>query len=85
MANKMKVSMKGANSNLPGASSMRASYGGNMSSRPGTSHRVMGHNNYNTISGGSKYKNSVNKATTSLGHVTGSPNRMNNKRKHLMD
>jgi len=89
MAHKMKISMKGVNSNLPGASaSVRSSYGGNLSSRPGTSHRVMGPSSYNTV-GGSKYKNAVNKATTSLGHVTtGSPNRINNKKresKNLMD
>ena len=87
MAHKMKISMKGVNNNLPGAnSSVRSSQGGgNQSSRPGTSHRVMGPSSYNTV-GGSKYKNAVNKATTSLGHVSGSPNRIsNNKKKNLMD
>ena len=83
MAHKMKISMRGVNSNLPGANSVRSSQGGNQSSRPGTSHRVMGPSSYSTV-GGSKYKNAVNKATTSLGHVTGSPNR-NNKKKNLMD
>lgn len=75
----------GVNANLPGASNVRSSYAGNLSSRPGTSHRAMNQNNYNTINAGSKFKSTVGKATTSLGHVTGSPNRMNNKKRNMLD
>ena len=77
IANKMKISLKGVNA-------VRSSYGGNLSSRPGTSHRVMGASNYNTH-GGVKNRATINKATTSLGHVQGSPSRLSSKKKNLME
>ena len=81
----MKVSLKGIN-NIPGNTNVRSSYGGNLSSRPGTSHRVMASNNYNTVGGGGSTKNKSGKATTSLGHAQGSPIRMSsNKKKNLME
>jgi len=79
----MKVSLKAVN-NFPGNTNVRSSYGGNLSSRPGTSHRVMASSNYNTVGGGNT-KNKNTKATTSLGHVQGSPVRLSSKKKNLME
>ena len=84
MTNKMRINLKG--NNFPGATNVRSSYGGNLSSRPGTSHRVMGTSNYNSVGVGAKTKNSVTvKATTSLGHVKDSPSRLSTKKKNLME
>ena len=79
MANKLKMSMKGVSNNFPGSTNVRSSYGGNLSSRAGTSHRAMGSSNYNTI-GGTK-RNNGTKAITSMGHVNqGSPSRLSSKK-----
>lgn len=85
-SNKMKVSLKGINS-IPGNTNVRSSYGGNLSSRPGTSHRLMAANNYNTVGGGSvSTKNKNAKASTALGHANGSPIRLSAaKKKNLME
>ena len=80
MANKLKMSMKGVGHNFPGATNLRSSYGGNLSSRPSTSHRAMTGSNYNTV-GGTKRGQGSNKATTSMGHMNqGSPSRLSSKK-----
>lgn len=82
----MKISLKGV-SNFPTQTNVRSSYGGNLSSRPGTSHRLMASGNYNTIGASSTKNNKTNvsKAATSMGQAQVSPSRLSSRKKTYME